>query len=67
MANLLLVKACVVLGARMPQGVVIRMIGLNQNFAWHDRPRPARPATCVKQLKRSFSGAKVRQRHSGIN
>ena len=64
--NLFVVKAFVILRARVAQRVVIRMIGLNQHFA---RPIATTGASCYlrDQLKRSFRGTKVGQGESGVN
>src|SRR5688572_13640973 len=60
------VKTFVVLRARMPQCVVIRMIRLNQNS-----PRPitttCTPRNLGNQLKRSLRRSEIRQSQSCIN
>src|SRR5260370_22145878 len=65
-ANLFVIKARVILGAGMPQRVMIRMISLNQDVTGTvTTPRAA--GHLSNQLKRSFGRAKVRQLQTRIN
>src|SRR2546430_7363862 len=59
-ANLLVVEAAKILGARMSQRVVMRVIGLNQNSTRQITTSGA-PGDLSYQLKRSFGGTKIRQ------
>ena len=66
MANLLFIKARIVLRAGVSQGVVIRMVGLNQHLSGPiTSSRPT--GNLGDQLKRSFRCAKVRQRQPCIH
>src|SRR5216684_523530 len=66
MANLLIIEAAVILGAGMPQRVVMRMISLNQN-APRQISASGAPGHLGDQLEGAFSGAKVRQSQTGID
>src|SRR5882724_1041606 len=64
--NLLTVKTCVILSARMTQSIMIRMIGLDQNpAASFASTRPA--GDLRKQLKCTLGRPKIRQRETGIH
>src|SRR5690242_5878325 len=65
-AQFLFVERFVILRARVAQGVVIRMISLNQDSSW---PITASRASgnLRDELKRSFRGAKVRQGETDVD
>ena len=65
-ANLFVVEAAIVLGTRMPQRVVMRVIGLNQNSTRQITTSGA-PGHLSYQLKGSFGGTEIRQGQSRID
>jgi hypothetical protein len=65
-ANLFIVKTIVVLGARVPQSVVIRVIGLDQNPA-RTITTPGATGNLRYELKGSFGRSEVWQGQTGIN
>src|SRR5258707_1228490 len=66
MANLFIIESAVILGARMSQSIVMRMIRLNQN-APGQITASGSSGNLGDQLKGPFGGAKVRQSQSRID
>src|SRR5260221_3340153 len=66
MANLFIIKSAVVLGARMSQGIVMGMVGLNQDASGQITAAGA-AGNLSDQLEGPFGGAKIRQSQSRIN
>src|SRR5690349_14866142 len=65
-ANLFVVEADIILGDRVPQSVVMRMIGLNEYSAGAIATSGA-AGNLSNQLKSSFCGTKIRQRQPGVD
>src|SRR4051812_43301283 len=66
MPDLFIVKAAIVLGRRMTQGVMMRMIRLNQD-ATRQVAATGAAGHLRNQLEGPLSGAKIRQRQARVN
>src|SRR6266481_1474127 len=66
MANLFIIESAIVLGAGMSQGIVMRMIGLNQNASGQITASGA-AGNLSDQLESPFGSAEIRQSQSRIH